>query len=338
MKPIVKLLQLKARQLGVFAYTLWIAARIALIRIRVGRRLLILMRSGGLGDIIASIPAINALRRQYADRHLIYLTRPEFLGIRELGLAIDTVLPVYQGDAVVGLLRRFSDVRSLKYLDELPAQQSTRHFILEMAESVGADLQGHDQPSINVEPVKDDEFQTWFGCERGGRHLLAIHTGPTAPVREWPPEKWMKLCELLTRPDLLIVELGVGRHFLHGAGVRSNILPALRSVRNLSILESARLLRACDFMIGIDSGPLHLAAAVGTHSIGLFGPVDPRLRAPTRAVTVAVTPLLACQFCHHQSPRGHWNTGCVNDRACMHTLTVESVFARFEAWRETFQK
>jgi len=336
MKATLNSLRSIARQVGLFAYSLWIFFRILAIRICVRRRLRILMRSGGLGDIIASIPAVNALRRQYGDRYLIYLTRPEFLGICELGLAVHTFLPIYQGDAVVSLLRRFCDVRSLKYLDELPGQHSTRHFVLELAESVGADLQGDDQPAIHVEPISDDEFRAWFGCERKGQRLLAIHTGPTAPVREWSPENWIKLCELLALPDLLIVELGVGRHFLFGGGAQPNPVMALQATRKLSVLESARLLRACDLMIGVDSGPLHLAMAVGIPAAGIFGPVNPSFRISRNALALHLKEPLPCQYCHHQTPRGHWNTGCPNNLACLGTFSVGPVLAQLKGAGKMF--
>ena len=70
-----------------------------------------------------------------------------------------------------------------------------------------------------------------------------------------------------------------------------------------------------------------LAAAVGTRAVGLFGPVDPALRLPGNARAVTAGPRLPCQFCHHRLPRGHWETGCPHDTACMRQLSRESVIA-----------
>ena len=113
---------------------------------------------------------------------------------------------------------------------------------------------------------------------------------------------------LVRDPGLAIVQIGSGRHFLHG-GKDSTIPGALQPLRQLSLGESARLLKSCACMVGIDSGPLHLAAAVGTRAVGIFGPVNPRLRLPPGAQFVVAEPQLPCQFCHHRIPRGHWESG-----------------------------
>lgn len=51
-------------------------------------------------------------------------------------------------------------------------------------------------------------------------------------------------------------------------------------VGRLSLLETAACLKQCQVFVGNDSGLMHMAAAVGTPSIGLFGPSDDRMYAP----------------------------------------------------------
>jgi ADP-heptose:LPS heptosyltransferase len=90
--------------------------------------------------------------------------------------------------------------------------------------------------------------------------------------------------------------------------------------------QGVALIAICDLMITIDSGPVHLAGAVGTPVIGLFGAVNPALRLPPESPAVGLVSDVPCLFCHHQTPHGHWFDGCPNDIACMKKLDDRTVF------------
>jgi ADP-heptose:LPS heptosyltransferase len=60
--------------------------------------------------------------------------------------------------------------------------------------------------------------------------------------------------------------------------------------------------------------------------IGLFGAVSPRYRLPPDSPGEGLFTQLDCIFCHHKTPRGHWQTGCPNDIRCMKELDVQAVF------------
>ncbi len=320
-----------ARKIALALYLAAMTARLAWIRIKCGRSLLVLFRSGGLGDVLATSPAVLALRERHPDRHIVYCTRPEFRGVVELVSGVDTILGIYHGDQLAALIARWFDTRRFRYRDEYDSEGSTRHFMLEMADSAGVGLPDGATPRIEVAPIGDEEFHSWFGAHLAGRSIVALHAGPSAPVREWPIERWRVVAEKLAlRPEIALVQIGSGRHFLHGERDIA-IAGALQPRRAFSFLESARLLKRAVLMIGIDSGPLHLAAAVGTSSIGIFGPVDPRLRAPAGSQHIVVRSRLACQFCHHRIPRGHWETGCPHSIACLKEIEPGDVLDIIEA-------
>ena len=83
---------------------------------------------------------------------------------------------------------------------------------------------------------------------------------------------------------------------------------------------------AVDLLVGIDSGPIHVAGAVGTPCVALFGPTDPSLIFSNPELATGVFLRVECSFCHHRHPRMHWMSGCPNDIKCMKELTVEQVF------------
>jgi ADP-heptose:LPS heptosyltransferase len=79
-------------------------------------------------------------------------------------------------------------------------------------------------------------------------------------------------------------------------------------------------------IISIDSGPIHVAGAVGTPVVGLFGAVNPLYRLPPASAAVGLVTDVPCLFCHHRTPIEHWRTGCPHDIRCMKLLEPEAVF------------
>ncbi len=81
---------------------------------------------------------------------------------------------------------------------------------------------------------------------------------------------------------------------------------------------TAALLNDCSLFIGNDSGPLHLAAALGVQCVGLFGPAWPELTAPAGMKGATVYKQLECSPCNQRS--------CVRpEHPCMHLITPEEV-------------
>ena len=85
-----------------------------------------------------------------------------------------------------------------------------------------------------------------------------------------------------------------------------------------SILELVAVLKAAVAGVGPDSGPGHLAAAVETPYVSLFGPTSPRRAAPYNCEHLVVQSELSCVSCYKKK--------CPDlDRLCMRLISVESV-------------
>jgi ADP-heptose:LPS heptosyltransferase len=95
-------------------------------------------------------------------------------------------------------------------------------------------------------------------------------------------------------------------------------------VDKLSLEESIAALEQLDLFVGIDSGLLHAAGAVGIPTVGLFGPSDPRLILPPETPSIGVVSDAPCLGCQHRLPRLHWRDGCPNNIQCMTGLTAEN--------------
>ncbi|MBC8204558.1 MAG: glycosyltransferase family 9 protein [FCB group bacterium] len=107
---------------------------------------------------------------------------------------------------------------------------------------------------------------------KGFEHIIAVHPGAGAEIRRWGDEKYIDLITILSRkisPAFILI--GTDRTE-NTAIIKS--LPKNIEILDLSgqttIAELAGVLASSDLFIGADSGPLQLAAAAGTRTLGLF--------------------------------------------------------------------
>jgi ADP-heptose:LPS heptosyltransferase len=113
---------------------------------------------------------------------------------------------------------------------------------------------------------------------------VAIHPGTSdfGRLKRWPPERFSALARRIGRELSLpcLVTWGPGEKPLAeevSAASEGHARPAMETT---SILDLAELIRSARLFVGCDSGPLHLASAVGAPSVALFGPKDPRTYGP----------------------------------------------------------
>jgi len=112
-----------------------------------------------------------------------------------------------------------------------------------------------------------------------------------------------------------------------GPGERPIAEEVVRSMRRAGLLapptrlrELGEILRQCDLFIGSDTGPMHLAAAVGVPIVSLYGPTDPEVNAPyTEAPHLSFVGDVTCRPCR--------NRGCQN-RSCLRLIDPEMVSRR----------
>ncbi|GAP62174.1 hypothetical protein ARMA_0597 [Ardenticatena maritima] len=164
----------------------------------------------------------------------------------------------------------------------------------------------------------------------GSGPLVAIHPGSGAPVKRWRPEKWGALATMLhTRYGArFVLTGGPAERDLAAAVAAHTDAPLVNLAGQTDLPTLAALFERCALVIGPDSGPLHIAVAVGTPTVHLYGPVSPATFGPWgpperhRVVTRA----LACQYCH----RLDWPEEVLADHPCVHGISVEAVLAAAE--------
>lgn len=155
--------------------------------------------------------------------------------------------------------------------------------------------------------------------------LIAIHPGSPIPLKRWKPERYAELS------DWLIKEKKAQVIFV---GVKDEI-PIIEEIQNLMIGKStniggkttipqlAFILKKCKLFIGNDSGPMHLAAAVGSPTIGLYGPGDPTRFSPIGDKCNTIQKKLDCPPCSG-------NTCRFAEEGCMSVIQVADVIQLIE--------
>jgi heptosyltransferase-2 len=105
------------------------------------------------------------------------------------------------------------------------------------------------------------------------RPWITLGIGSSSPDKDWPLERWVELIAGLARRS-------TGTAFLIGgpdhAARAERLLPSAPAMAvnacDLTLMEATALMQKADLFVGCDSGPMNLAAAVGTPAFGLFGP------------------------------------------------------------------
>jgi heptosyltransferase I len=152
----------------------------------------------------------------------------------------------------------------------------------------------------------------------GLRGYALINPGAAWPNKQWPPARFGEIGSLLSlRHRLLPVVLwGPGEEGIAARVVEASNGTAMAAPPS-AIGDLLALARGARLMLSGDTGPLHLAAALGTPVVALFGPTDPARNGPWSASDISLSRYDDC-VCHYQRR-------CRRSRGCLEDLFVEDV-------------
>jgi len=159
----------------------------------------------------------------------------------------------------------------------------------------------------------------------GGSRWVAIQPGARWMNKRWPVEHFGRLVQQLAteRLDIQIAILGGASDSELGASIsRQSPDRCLDLTGKLSLPEMIELLRRVEVMVTNDTGPMHVAAALGKPVVGLFGPTEPRRTGPYGQLSNAIQGRLPCIPC--MKPECTWREPI----ECLKMITPESVMGR----------
>ncbi len=325
---------------------------------------ILIVKLGAIGDVVNSLPFVNRLRAAQPRAHITWAIAPlahslvrgqravdEFLVLdrstrggtrrflralrsREFDLTIDL-----QRLTKSGLITRLSGAARRLGFDRARCKEQSAWFTneklapnahpgttldqyLEFAEHLGL-------PPAPVTwdlPVEEPPPATGRGTGSTDGPTVVVSLGASKEANRWPAASWARLCAALHADLKAHIELSGGPQERPTAREVSALaaVPLEDRVGCLSLKQTGGLLAGADLFIGGDTGPLHMAVALGTPVVALFGSSDPARTGPwgqAPGVVQAAPPAAGCAPCRKRrcSVPGH---------PCMTDLSVEAVLGR----------
>jgi len=155
------------------------------------------------------------------------------------------------------------------------------------------------------------------------RPLVGLHPGGSGrwKTKRWDLRRWAQLCDALAERQCQVVVVGGKEELALGEALtRLTNSPPLIVIGQTSLMELACLIKRCAGFVAHDSSSLHVAAAVGTPTIALFGPTDPQRHLPPRFSGAVIKKDVFCSPCY--------STRCRTiTHACMNRIGMEEVLS-----------
>ena len=276
---------------------------------------ILIIRGGAIGDMIVTLPALGALRQAFPRATIELLGHPSRAVLAQHPHYVDRVTDLERWD-LYRLFRESPTVSEalatflstcdviLSYLPGSEAifptnvQRYCQGEVLSWAPHppAGAHVTEHllqpvrrflrqpcdTCPHVYPDPTAQEAAaRFWHTVGLPDQGVVAFHPGSGGAYKLWPLPGWQQVMAWAARqglPGLIIsgpAEQAHDIHLTHAAD-----FPSWPQAHNLPLPHLAALLARCQVMVGHDSGITHLAAAVGTTTLALFGPTDPLVWGP----------------------------------------------------------
>ncbi|WP_241268067.1 glycosyltransferase family 9 protein [Streptomyces chrestomyceticus] len=269
---------------------------------------ILVLRALGLGDLLTAVPALRALRTAH-PLHELVLAAPSRLGEAAAATGVvDRLLPASAPARGVPQVIHWTGPPPAVAVD-LHGNGPASHLPLQALRPARLLAYAHPATPRIAGPVwREDEHErsrwcrllTWYGIPADPEDLrigappgpspapgaVVVHPGADAAARRWPPERFAAVAHALHRAGhRVVVTAGAGEGPLaRQVAAQAGLPPSavLGGAADVPFGELAALVAGARAVIVGDTGLAHLASALGTPSVVLFGPVAPRLWGPPR--------------------------------------------------------
>jgi heptosyltransferase I len=322
----------------------------------------LLVRLGSLGDVIHAIPSAAALRARYPHAQIDWLVDPRYTAVLQLVDGLSDAIPLNPRKSLVALLRTVSHLRRAKYDAAVDLQgllksavlarasgaqrvigfprehlreSAARFFYTETADpgsephvirknlslmrALGVEDLRVAFPLKLPRTVTGDTVATQFGSEG----YALINPGAAWPNKRWMPQRFGALAAEIRE------RIGVRSLVLWGPGeegIASLVVSSSRGAAELApatnIIDIFAIARRAKLMVSGDTGPLHIAAAVGTPVVALFGPTYAERNGPWSSDDITISRNARC-FCHYERK-------CRLLQPCIEDIAVDEVVSAAE--------
>ncbi|MEA3414642.1 MAG: lipopolysaccharide heptosyltransferase II [Thermodesulfobacteriota bacterium] len=337
---------------------------------------ILIVKLSAIGDVIHTLPALNAIRKQYPDAHITWLVEEAAYSVIKGHKALDRIIVSKRKTWLKGLagsscVKNFREVCSfVKHLRDtrydiildfqallksgvliglasggrkigfdkgMQHQEYSYIFLNERIKPVDMEVHALIRGMMLLEPLGIQSREVVFNVpvsdqDRNAANDLLMHCGIKTsellvainPMAKWETKLWdnLKFANLADR----LVKQANADVFFTGAQEDSETIEDIISnmkamAANLSgktdLKTLAALYEKTSIVVSTDTGPMHLAAAVGTPVVALFGPTAPWRTGPFGEGHKIIRADIECSPCFKRQ---------CNTIDCMKQITVEQVF------------
>ena len=327
---------------------------------------ILISRMKFIGDIVLTTPVIRSVRAAFPDAFIAYLGDAQAVTLLQQNPFLNEIIPfdfarrtILEQPRVAWLLRArkfdlvvdlFGNPRSalLTYLSgarvrvglerqgrgrlytirvkDYPRRKTAVEFHNQFLRAAGITPTAF-QPEIFLGTSERQEAA--HRLAGGSKTVVGIHPGATWPAKRWLPERFAEL--------ILAVHKRMGARVILTAGPRDGAVidavleragSGVTVFSGLPLRSLAALVSHCSVFVSNDAGPMHIAAAVGTPTIGLFGPGEEDIWFPYARASghTALRIPVPCHPCHLDL----CNRPGEEYMECMKLLTVGEVLSAVE--------
>lgn len=276
----------------------------------------------GMGDLIMATTGIEALKRKFTNKKIHVAVKKKLHPILKNNPYIDKVLDLEDSINV----RRYYMVIDISYpcaryeIARLRSKKAVEKNRVEIfAEATGTrELISDLKPKfyISEEEKKDGRaFLKQHNIDTN-KKTIAIATHSAEIYRDWPKNHYEELIKLIKNKYNIVI--------LHSE--RTEFYDNTIDACGLPLRKAAGILSQCDGLITVDTGLLHIAAAIDLPTIALFGPIDYRARCKGYKNTTVIVSDLNCIPCWRNATIKCKQTNLVKSYSqCMKNITPKQV-------------
>jgi heptosyltransferase-2 len=321
----------------------------------------LVLRFSAVGDVVLTSPALAALRAAWPQARIVYAIKERLAHLVEHNPHVDQVVALRAGEGPLSYARRLRAVEPSVVLDlhgkirskilrllmrgvpsvvwhkrdfrdTLPVKLALRPYHASMLfadryhaaveELVGRSLpRGRLQYFLGPDDVAEaDRVMRACGLDPA-RPLLGLSPGANWETKRWPAERFAGLARRALASGMQVAVQGNASEAALGQTIASLAPGAVDLCGKLDLRALGGFISRCAAFVANDSGPMHMARALGVPTLAFFGSTDPAMFAfEGHRVLFAGVPCAPCSFFgRRRCPRGHFR--------CMLDLDEERAWA-----------